>query len=196
MKKEEENENLLDFTKNTNKGVEEILKTQEINQLNILKRINCLVSILLFIFGILLLIDYVFYSEELTKIPEECFNKEECEFRALVPSKKSPLLFYLEYNNFNQNYRDYVNSFFQSQYNQEDYDTKVALERCWPLIRNKDFNLTKSVSGNDLKSKDIALPCGLIAKSYPKCKDTKNNLIFSQSKILKSGFSTFIYISV
>lgn len=40
------------------------------------------------------------------------------------------------------------------------------MDTCYPYITNKDMGKTKSVDGTDLIANDVAVPCGLIAKTY------------------------------
>lgn len=48
----------------------------------------------------------------------------------------------------------------------QDIDRSDADKQCDPIVTNKDIGRTKSVGGQDLVPDDIAIPCGLIAKSF------------------------------
>ena len=44
-------------------------------------------------------------------------------------------------------------------------DEAQAKKDCDPIITNEDMGVTESVDGSPLNKDDIAIPCGLIAKS-------------------------------
>lgn len=170
MMNEEQNSLILTPKKSGQGSIEKSTLTRKENKklktLKILTKTNALISVLLFILGICLLIDYVLYTEEITMIPESCLTKGECDFVAFAASVKPPNLIYIRYKGFNQNYRDLVDSFYQKQFYEEGISEKDAASMCWPLVENGDFKAIKSDDGGRLNDKEVALPCGLLAYSY------------------------------
>lgn len=190
MKKDDENFGLLGDEEQEEESGELQRRKDKLKFFRVIKTINCIFSSLLFCLGIILLIDYVFYSEEFTKIPVKCFSNGECDFPALAPSKKPPHLIYLGFKGFSQNYREYVDSIAIEQFYEENLYVKKVKEKCWPMIKNSDFGARKSFTGEDISENSTALPCGLIAYSYP---DSK---IFLQKKIFKKFFKRFFPVKL
>ena len=75
---------------------------------------------------------------------------------------------YYQLDGFYQNHRRYVKSKSDDQLNGKDisYEAMKDSQDCDPVITNKDMDKTTSVEGNALNETDVAIPCGLIAKSY------------------------------
>ena len=78
------------------------------------------------------------------------------------------IMIYYQLNGFYQNHRRYVKSKSDDQLNGKDI-SKAAMQDsqdCDPAVTNGEMNKNKSVTGDDLNPDDLAIPCGLIAKSY------------------------------
>ena len=72
---------------------------------------------------------------------------------------------------FYQNHRRYIKSKSDSQLNGKSFtlNEMQKIQDCDPAITNKDMGFTKgakSITGDELNLDDLAIPCGLIAKSY------------------------------
>jgi len=82
-----------------------------------------------------------------------------------------PIFFYYEIENFYQNHRRYINSRSSTQLAGESATTsseiKALEDACSPVVTNTEMGKTTAVDGvTPLTGKDIAIPCGLIAKSF------------------------------
>lgn len=172
----EEEKSLISTPKKSthNKSSLEKKENKKLKTLKILTKTNALFSILLFILAIGLLIDYVLYTEEVTRIPESCLSKGECNFIAFAASVNPPNLIYMRYKGFNQNYRDFVDSFYQQQFYEKETEDVKANEMCWPLVENSDLKLEKSDDGSKLDQHKVALPCGLLVNAYS---GSKNEIV-------------------
>jgi len=84
---------------------------------------------------------------------------------------KAPIFFYYEIDNFYQNHRRYINSRSSTQLSGEsattDAEKKKLKDDCSPVVTNKDMGKTLAMDKTTtLVDTDIAIPCGLIAKSF------------------------------
>lgn len=80
-----------------------------------------------------------------------------------------PVFVYYQLDNFYQNHRRYVKSRDYKQLMGETRTPTDVANTCDPIILNKDLanvGYTKSVNNKDLDPDAVAIPCGLIAKSY------------------------------
>ena len=78
------------------------------------------------------------------------------------------IMIYYQLNGFYQNHRRYVKSKSDDQLNGKDINLAQMKDSqdCDPAITNRQMNKNESVNGDILDLDDIAIPCGLIAKSY------------------------------
>lgn len=96
----------------------------------------------------------------------ECGTEKQCTLTIKVDEDiEGPLFTYYELNNFYQNHRRYVKSRSYAQLMGDKIDEAQAKKDCDPIITNEDMGKTVSVDGSPLNKDDIAIPCGLIAKS-------------------------------
>ena len=82
---------------------------------------------------------------------------------------KKNIMIYYQLNGFYQNHRRYVKSKSDAQLNGKDITLEEMKDSqdCDPAVTNEDMNKVNPVSGDKmLDPKDVAIPCGLIAKSY------------------------------
>ena len=78
------------------------------------------------------------------------------------------IMIYYQLNGFYQNHRRYVKSKSDDQLNGKTITKEQMLDSqdCDPAVTNKQMNKNISVDGNKLDDDELAVPCGLIAKSY------------------------------
>jgi hypothetical protein len=78
-----------------------------------------------------------------------------------------PIYVYYQLDNFYQNHRRYVKSRSYDQLKGEYVNTDKAFQ-CDPIIRNKDIAnpLMNYKKTKVLNPEDVAMPCGLVAKSF------------------------------
>ena len=80
-----------------------------------------------------------------------------------------PVMVYYQINKFYQNHRRYVKSKNDDQLHGKDIDEKVAKDDCKHAVTNNDLGITTNLYGkefNNDEKKAVAVPCGLIAKSF------------------------------
>ena len=118
------------------------------------------------------------YDTECTKINSECNTKITIDKKI-----EKDVMVYYQVNNFYQNHRRYVKSKSDDQLKGKSVSLKSIKDSgdCDPVITNADMGVTESVNHKPLNPNDVAVPCGLIAKSYFKdtfkLKDPNNNEI-------------------
>ena len=108
------------------------------------------------------------YDEE-CKTQKEKTNSNNCEITLDIKNKmKSKIMIYYQLNGFYQNHRRYVKSKSDEQLHGKEFTLEEMKnsQDCDPAITNEDMGQTKSFLGNDLVAGDLAVPCGLIAKSF------------------------------
>ena len=103
------------------------------------------------------------YDTECTKINSECNTKITIDKKI-----EKDVMVYYQVNNFYQNHRRYVKSKSDDQLKGKTVSLKSIKDSgdCDPVITNSDMGVTESITGKTLDPNDVAVPCGLIAKSF------------------------------
>ena len=137
-------------------------------------------TIIFFCFGIVFIvlgIIILVFSNKIVEVSyrydEECRKQKEekgyCNITLQIKKKmEKKIMIYYQLNGFYQNHRRYVKSKSDDQLNGKDISLEQMKDSqdCDPAITNKQMNKTVSIDGKDLKPDNLAVPCGLIAKSY------------------------------
>ena len=96
-------------------------------------------------------------------------NGGDCIIELEIKKTMEPkVMIYYQLNGFYQNHRRYV----KSKSDEQLHGTYIDLAKmkdsqdCDPAITNRDMNKKKNYYGDNLDPDDVAIPCGLIAKSY------------------------------
>ncbi len=131
-------------------------------------------GVIFIIFGVMIL----YYSNKIIEIKHQydnlpsCQNSKICNISIEIQKDMSPtIMIYYELDGFYQNHRRYIKSKSDSQLNGKSFtlNEMQKIQDCDPAITNKDVGFTKgakSITGDELNLDDLAIPCGLIAKSY------------------------------
>ena len=95
---------------------------------------------------------------------------DTCEIVINITKKMNKnILVYYQLDGFYQNHRRYVQSRSEAQLRGENISLEKMRESqdCDPVVTNEQMNKKKNIKDNsDLTSDDIAIPCGLMAKSF------------------------------
>jgi hypothetical protein len=142
----------------------------EFKRLEFFKNVNLTIFIFTFISGVFLIIDFLLYKEEYFQIPEKCFKNGNCNFDVRAPEKNGKQYIYFQFEGFYQNYRKYRDSIALTQFTDSNATLDDVQERCWGWATNKQMGKGSNVDGLPINGKKMALPCGLIAYSFPKSK--------------------------
>ena len=143
------------------------------------------------VLGIIILIFSNKIEEVSYRYDEVCKGKSECQITLKIKNyMEKDIMVYYQLNGFYQNHRRYVKSKSDDQLNGKDitYEAMKDSQDCDPVITNKDMEKTISITNKELQEKDVAIPCGLIAKSFfndnykkwellSKFEDDKNDII-------------------
>lgn len=101
---------------------------------------------------------------------EKCKNQPQCTITLNIKNKmERNIMIYYQLNGFYQNHRRYVKSKSDEQLNGKVFSVEEMRnsQDCDPAVTNAEMNKTKSCDpAVNLDPKEIAIPCGLIAKSY------------------------------
>ena len=81
-----------------------------------------------------------------------------------IEDLKAPKIYY-QIENFYANHRNFVKSRTYKQLRGNVLGTS-SLKTCEPIIRMENIGVYKAIDGSNLTEKDIAWPCGLIAKYF------------------------------
>ena len=121
--------------------------------------------------GVLIL----FFSNKIVETIERYDNKEECKVGGkctitiyINETMEKNIMVYYQLDGFYQNHRRYVKSKSEEQLTGhyisiEDMKNK---KDCDPIITNAQMGKEKSFNGDVLDPAEVAIPCGLMAKSY------------------------------
>ena len=126
-------------------------------------------GVVFIVLGIIILVFSNKIEEISYRYDEECKDKTECKITLKVNNKmETNIMVYYQLDGFYQNHRRYVKSKSDDQLNGKDisYEAMKDSQDCDPVITNKDMGKDKSITGDNLDADDVAIPCGLIAKSY------------------------------
>ena len=92
----------------------------------------------------------------------DCKNKNCNKSIKIEDDIDQPIFIYYQLDGFYQNARRYVKSKSIDQLTGK----ADATEDCEPAETNEEMGFTQSVNGGELDNKSIAIPCGLMAKSF------------------------------
>ena len=133
-------------------------------------------TIIFFCFGavfIVLGIIILIFSNKIEEIShrydEECTGETTCTIKLKVEKNmEKNIMVYYQLDGFYQNHRRYVKSKSDDQLNGKDisFEAMKDSQDCDPVITNKEMGKTQSITGATLAENDVAIPCGLIAKSF------------------------------
>lgn len=127
-----------------------------------------LFAIAFIVLGIIILI----FSNKIKKITYRYDNvcttiNEVCDISfTLTDDMNSPVMIYYQLVGFFQNHRRYVKSKSVLQLRGNNLSKKDVKSDCDPILTNKDIGKNVSVNNSVLNDDDVAIPCGLIAKTY------------------------------
>ena len=135
-------------------------------------------TIIFFCFGavfIVLGIIILIFSNKIEEISHRYDNDVECTGKTICTIKlkveknmEKNIMVYYQLDGFYQNHRRYVKSKSDDQLNGKDisFEAMKDSQDCDPVITNKEMGKTQSITGAPLAENDVAIPCGLIAKSF------------------------------
>lgn len=130
-------------------------------------------GIVFIIIGILILVFTGQIKEFKFRYDIQCFptsNNKICTIPLTIPEKmKKPIMIYYQLNDFSQNHRYYMDAKSDKQFKGEEV-SKEDLEKsgqCENALYNEEIgNYAQYNSDLNGKGKDIAFPCGEMAKSF------------------------------
>ena len=121
------------------------------------------------VLGIIILIFSNKIEEISLRYDVECTGKTTCTIKLKVEKNmEKNIMVYYQLDGFYQNHRRYVKSKSDDQLNGKDisFEAMKDSQDCDPVITNKEMGKTESITGATLAENDVAIPCGLIAKSF------------------------------
>ena len=121
------------------------------------------------VLGIIILIFSNKIEEISLRYDEKCTGETICTIKLKVEKNmEKNIMVYYQLDGFYQNHRRYVKSKSDDQLNGKDISLEAMKDSqdCDPVITNKEMGKTQSITGATLAENDVAIPCGLIAKSF------------------------------
>ena len=131
-------------------------------------------GVIFILLGTLILI----FSNQIIEIQKQYDNLPECKESKIcnisIEIEKDmdrSIMIYYQLNGFYQNHRRYVKSKSDVQLNGKTMTLEEMRksQECDPVVTNEEMGFKegdKSITGKELVMKDLAVPCGLIAKSF------------------------------
>lgn len=115
---------------------------------------------------------------------EEYFNDKTYVTFNITKKMKADIMVYFKVYNFYQNNRRYAVSKSFSQLKGENITLKEMKNKhdCDPVITNKEMGIKFSKFGEKLNESDLAIPCGLMAKSFKLFNNNYNFTLFDAEK--------------
>jgi len=126
-------------------------------------------GIVFIILGIIILIFSNKIEEISFRYDDYCKDKNPCIVTLQVKNDmEKNIMVYYQLDGFYQNHRRYVKSKSDDQLNGKDisYQAMKDSQDCDPVITNEEMGKTVSITGTPLVNDEVAIPCGLIAKSF------------------------------
>jgi LEM3 (ligand-effect modulator 3) family / CDC50 family len=153
----------------------EICKAQEYSEnlkhRKFLSRLNFhMFWIILLVLILIVLDNSIFLKSTKTAIPVDCLRKDACAFKIRFANPGGKNLVYLEFENFNQNFKDYAASFSPKVFKDEVNPSSTVVRSCKPLLTNYDMGKSFNWEGDYLYPNATAVPCGAIAYTFPNSK--------------------------
>ena len=121
------------------------------------------------VLGIIILVLSNKIEEISYRYDEECDGKKNCTIKLKVENDmEKNIMVYYQLDGFYQNHRRYVKSKSDDQLSGKDisFEAMKDSQDCDPVITNKEMGKNKSITGETLVEDEVAIPCGLIAKSF------------------------------
>ena len=131
-------------------------------------------GVIFIMLGVLILI----YSHRIIEIKYQydnhpsCQDSKICNISIEIENDMPPtIMIYYELDGFYQNHRRYIKSKSDDQLNGKTFtlNEMKKLQDCSPVFTNREMGFeqgAKSITGEELNLDDLAIPCGLVAKSY------------------------------
>ena len=131
-------------------------------------------GVIFILLGSLILI----FSNKIIEIQKQYYNSPQCKDSKICnisleieQDMDKTIMIYYQLNGFYQNHRRYVKSKSDVQLNGKTMTLEEMRKSqdCDPVITNEEMGFTKgakSITGTELNMKELAVPCGLIAKSF------------------------------
>ena len=126
-------------------------------------------GIVFIILGIIILIFSNKIEEISFRYDDYCKDKNPCIVPLQVKNDmEKNIMVYYQLDGFYQNHRRYVKSKSDDQLNGKDisYQAMKDSQDCDPVITNEEMGKAESITGTPLVNDEVAIPCGLIAKSF------------------------------
>ena len=125
-------------------------------------------GIIFIILGIIILVYSSKIKEYKVQYSNDCQNLgSDCDVPLKVEDDMDlPVMVYYQINKFYQNHRRYVKSKNDDQLHGKEISRKVADDDCKHAVTNQEMGVTTNLNGEPLNLDDVAVPCGLIAKSF------------------------------
>ena len=126
-------------------------------------------GIVFIILGIIILIFSNKIEEISFRYDDYCKDKNPCIVTLQVKNDmEKNIMVYYQLDGFYQNHRRYVKSKSDDQLNGKDisYQAMKDSQDCDPVITNEEMGKAESITGTPLVNDEVAIPCGLIAKSF------------------------------
>ena len=130
-------------------------------------------GVVFIVLGIIILVFSNQIEEVSYRYDEECKKNKnannKCTITLDIKNKmKKKIMIYYQLNGFYQNHRRYVKSKSDEQLHGKEFTLEEMKnsQDCDPAITNEDMGQSKSITGKKLEEGELAVPCGLIAKSY------------------------------
>lgn len=124
-------------------------------------------GVLFIILGIIIIV----YSNKIVEIKKEYkydSGKSQSITIDIEKDMDQPIMVYYQLDGFYQNHRRYVKSKNDDQLNGKKKTLQEIKDSgdCDPVITNKEMGKLENYKGESLEPNELAVPCGLIAKSY------------------------------
>ena len=131
-------------------------------------------GVIFILLGTLILI----FSNQIIEVKKQYDNLPDCKGNKtcnvtieIEQDMDKTIMIYYQLNGFYQNHRRYVKSKSDVQLNGKTMtlEEMKKSQECDPVVTNEEMGFPegkKSITGEELNMKDLAVPCGLIAKSF------------------------------
>lgn len=104
-------------------------------------------------------------EKKVQRLPKSCVL-EECEVQVAGFPGTSNFV-YLRYTGINQNFKHYASSFDPKIFKDDINPSATDVKSCRPYTTNEQMGRDFDLHGNPLNPKEVAVPCGTIAYTFP-----------------------------
>ena len=115
-----------------------------------------------------------------------------CDNMNILINNDNNYMLYYEFENYYQNHRQYVKGVSENQLKGINLSKNQLINECKGALTNKEIGVTLSINNTPLQENEVAIPCGIYAKSFLNISNLTINFINEKkekAKLIENNIS-------